>query len=58
VTKVKKFFEGHGWFLGEIVSIFEDCCHIRYENGDEETYLLHELDDLDKIIANVSSSGM
>jgi hypothetical protein len=57
VTKVKKFFEGHGWFLGEIVSIFEDGCNVRYEDGDEETYLLHELDDLDKIIANVSSSG-
>jgi hypothetical protein len=56
-TKVKKFFEGHGWFLGEIVSIFEDRCNVRYEDGDEETYLLKESDDLDKIIANVSSSG-
>jgi hypothetical protein len=57
VTKVKKFFKGHGWFLGEIVSIFEDRCNVRYEDGDEETYLLKESDDLDKIIANVSSSG-
>jgi hypothetical protein len=49
-----KFFEGHGWFLGEIVSINEDCCHVRYEEGDEENYLLDELDDLDKIIVNVN----
>ncbi len=40
VTKVKKFVHGHGWFLGEIVSIFEDRCHVRYEDGDEETYFL------------------
>jgi hypothetical protein len=56
-TKVKKFFEGHGWFLGEIVSIFEDWCQVRYEDGDDENYLLDEVDDLDKIIANASNSG-
>jgi hypothetical protein len=35
VTKVKNFFEGHGWFLGKIVSIFEDCCHVRYKSSDK-----------------------
>jgi hypothetical protein len=25
-TKVKKFLEGHGWFLGEIRSIYEEYC--------------------------------
>jgi hypothetical protein len=54
-TKVKKFFEGHGWFLGEIASIDEEyCCYVRYEDGDEENYLLDELEDLDKIVANVA----
>jgi hypothetical protein len=54
-TKVKKFFEGHGWFLGEIASIDEDyCCYVRYEDGDEENYLLDELEDLDKIVANIA----
>jgi hypothetical protein len=53
-TKVKKFFEGHGWFIGEIASIDEEhCCYVRYEDGDEENYLLDELDDLKNIIANV-----
>jgi hypothetical protein len=54
-TKVKKFFAGHGWFLGEIASIDEEhCCYVRYEDGDEENYLLDELEDLDKIVANVA----
>ncbi len=55
-TKVRKFFEGHGWFLGEIVSIIdgEYCCYIRYEDGDEENCLFDELEDLDKIVANVA----
>jgi hypothetical protein len=56
-TKVKKFFKGHGWFLGEIASINDDeeyCCYVRYEDGDEENYFLHELEDLDKIVANVA----
>jgi hypothetical protein len=54
-TKVKNFFEGHGWFLGEIVSIDEEyCCYVRYEDGDEEIYLLDELENLDNIVANVA----
>jgi hypothetical protein len=54
-TKVKKFFKGHGWFLGEIASIDEEyCCYVRYEDGDKENYLLDELEDLDKIVANVA----
>jgi hypothetical protein len=54
-TKGKKFFEGHGWFLGEITLIDEEyCCYVRYEDGDEENYLLDELEDLDKIFANVA----
>jgi hypothetical protein len=54
-TKVKKFFEGHGWFLGEIASIDDGhCCFVRYEDGDKENYLLDELEDLDKIVANVA----
>jgi hypothetical protein len=52
---VKKFFEGHGWFIGEIASIDEEhCCYVRYEDDDEENYLLDELEDLDKIVANVA----
>ncbi len=52
---MKKFFEGYGWFLGEIASIDEEhCCYVRYEDGDEENYLVDELDDLDKIVANVA----
>jgi hypothetical protein len=54
-TKVKKFFGGYGWFLGEIASIDEEyCCYVRYEDGDEENYLLDELEDLDNIVANVA----
>jgi hypothetical protein len=54
-TKVKKFFEGYGWFLGEIASIDEEyCCYVRYEDGDEENYLLDELEDLNKIVGNVA----
>jgi hypothetical protein len=54
-TKVKKFFKGYGWFLGEIASIDEEnCCYVRYEDGDEENYLLDELKDLDKIVGNVA----
>jgi hypothetical protein len=45
-----------GWFLAEIVSIDEDCCHVRYEDDEEENYLPDELDDLDNIVANVSST--
>jgi hypothetical protein len=54
-TKVKKFFKGYGWFLGEIASSDEEhCCYVRYEDGDEENYLVDELEDLDKIVANVA----
>jgi hypothetical protein len=57
-TKVKKLFEGHGWFTGEIASIDEEhCCYVRYEDdGDEESSLLDELEDLENIIANVAKT--
>jgi hypothetical protein len=57
-TKVKKFFEGYGWFLGEITSIDEEyCCYVRYVDGDEENYLVDELEDLNKIVANVARTN-
>jgi hypothetical protein len=52
-TKVKAFFEGHGWFMGKITSIDEDySCYVRYTDGDEETYRLDEYEELDQIVAN------
>ena len=47
-------FDGQGWFQGEIISIYEQNVYkIRYEDDDEETYLIpNEQKDLDQIVAN------
>ena len=52
-TELKKFFEGDGWIPGNIASVDEDCYNkSRYQDGDEETYLiLEELSELEKIVA-------
>jgi hypothetical protein len=49
-TKVKKFFRGHGRFLGEIVSVSDDCYNIRYDDDDTEEFFFDEAG-LDKIVA-------
>ena len=49
-TKVKKLFRGHGWFLGEIVSVSDDRYSIRYDDDDTEEFFFDE-NRLDKIVA-------
>jgi hypothetical protein len=56
-TKVRKFFEGHGWFSGEIVLVEDDRCKVVYDDGDEEEYLFEsECDQLDHIVANAGTT--
>ncbi|CAB9504925.1 helicase [Seminavis robusta] len=53
-TKVLKYFSRHGWYEGEIISIYQgNMFKIRYEDQDEETFELpKEQKALDQIIEN------
>lgn len=42
-TKVRKYFEDHGWFLGTVVSYDRDYYRVVYEDSDSEEYSELEL---------------
>lgn len=54
-TKIKKHFEGHGWFEGKVIDREEDRYKVRYSDGDKEEYLFHELELLDELVSNARS---
>jgi len=42
-TKIRKFFNGHGWFEGKVVSVDDLYHRILYSDGDEEDMTVEEV---------------
>jgi Helicase associated domain len=52
-TRVRKYFHGYGWILGEI-ALFEGVYRVRYEDGDEEDFISDDKE-LEEILRQAQS---